>query len=134
MEEIKKLPGVRNVLIIKSPVAAGPADTTTEPGTVIAAAGMEPGVAIVADTWWQAQLARRSLKVDWDPGAGGDQSSDKFDKKAAELMLAPPQNTLRSYGDVDGALKSAAKIVEATYAYPFIAHATLGADGYDRVL
>jgi isoquinoline 1-oxidoreductase beta subunit len=86
---------------------------------------MEPGVAIVADTWWQAQLARRSLKVDWDPGAGADQSSDKFDKKAAELMLAPPENTLRSYGDVDGTLKGAAKVVEATYAYPFIAHATL---------
>jgi isoquinoline 1-oxidoreductase beta subunit len=125
LEEIKKLPGVRHVLIIAPGGNAGPADTTTEPGTVIAAAGMEPGVAIVADTWWQAQLARRSLKVDWDEGAGADQSSDKFDKKAAELMAAPPENTLRSYGDVDGALKGAAKVVEATYAYPFIAHATL---------
>jgi isoquinoline 1-oxidoreductase beta subunit len=126
LDEIKKLPGVRNVLII-APAAnpAGPADTTTEPGTVIAAAGMEPGVAVVADTWWQAQLARRSLKVDWDPGAGAAQSSEKFDQKAAELMLAAPQNTLRSYGDVDGALKGAAKVVEATYAYPFIAHGTL---------
>jgi isoquinoline 1-oxidoreductase beta subunit len=125
LDEIKKLPGVRNVLIIAPSGNAGPADTTTEPGTVIAAAGMEPGVAIVADTWWQAQLARRSLKVDWDSGAGADQSSDKFDKKAEELIAAPPQNTLRSYGDVDGALKGAAKVVEATYAYPFIAHATL---------
>jgi len=125
LEEIKKLPGVRNVLIIAPSGNAGPADTTTEPGTVIAAAGMEPGIAIVADTWWQAQLARRSLKVDWDSGAGADQSSDKFDKKAEELMAALPQNTLRSYGDVDGALKGAAKVVEATYAYPFIAHATL---------
>jgi len=101
LEEIKKLPGVRNVLIIAPSGNAGPADTTTEPGTVIAAAGMEPGIAIVADTWWQAQLARRSLKVDWDSGAGADQSSDKFDKKAEELMAALPQNTLRSYGDVD---------------------------------
>lgn len=127
LDEIKKLPGVRNVLIIApAPAAsAGPADTTTEPGTVIAAAGMEPGVAIVADSWWQAQLARRSLKVDWDAGAGAAQSSEKFDQKAAELMTAPPQNTLRSYGDVDGTLKGSAKVVEATYAYPFIAHGTL---------
>ena len=74
LDEIKKLPGVRNVLIIAPAPAnsAGPADTTTEPGTVIAAAGMEPGVAIVADSWWQAQSARRSLKVVWDPGAGAD--------------------------------------------------------------
>ncbi len=127
LDEIKKMPGVRNVLIIASAPAnsAGPADTTTEPGTVIAAAGMEPGVAIVADTWWQAQSARKNLKVVWDPGAGADQSSEKFDAKAAELMKAPPENTLRSYGDVDGALAGAAKVVEATYAYPFLAHGTL---------
>jgi isoquinoline 1-oxidoreductase beta subunit len=127
LDEVKKLPGVRNVLIIAAPPAAsaGPADTKTEPGTVIAATGMEPGVAIVADTWWQAQSARRSLKVDWDAGAGAAQNSEKFDQKAAELMTAPPENTLRSYGDVDGALKGAAKVVEATYAYPFIAHGTL---------
>lgn len=125
LDQVKKLPGVRNVLIIAPAGNAGPADTTTEPGTVIAAAGMEPGVAIVADTWWQAQSARKSLKVDWDPGEGAAQSSEKFDQKAAELMKAPPENTLRSYGDVDGALAGAAKVVEATYAYPFIAHGTL---------
>lgn len=127
LDEIKKLPGVRNVLIIAPAPAgsAGPADTTTEPGTVIAAAGMEPGVAIVADTWWQAQSARRSLQVVWDSGAGATQSSEQFDKNADELMKAAPQNTLRSYGDVDGALTGAAKVVEATYAYPFLAHGTL---------
>ena len=127
VDEIKKLPGVRNVLIIApAPAnATGPADTTTEPGTVIAAAGMEPGVAIVADSWWQAQSARKSLNVVWDPGPGADQTSQKFDQTAADLMKAPPQNTLRSYGDVDGALTGAAKVVEATYAYPFLAHGTL---------
>src|ERR1035441_152582 len=116
LDEIKKLPGVRNVLIIAPAPAgsAGPADTTTEPGTVIAAAGMEPGVAIVADTWWQAQKARRSLNVDLDSGPGAAQSSEQFDKKADELMKAPPENTLRSYGDVDGALGGAAKVVEAS--------------------
>ncbi len=126
LDEIKKLPGVRNVLIISpAPNSAGPADTKTEPGVVLAAPGMEPGVAIVADTWWQAQLARRSLTVDWDPGPGAAQSSEQFDKKAAELIAAPPENTLRSYGDVDGTLGGAAKVIEATYAYPFLAHGTL---------
>ena len=126
LDEIKKLTGVRNVLIIApAPNSAGPADTKTEPGVVLAAPGMEAGVAIVADTWWQAQSARRSLNVDWDPGPGAAQSSEQFDKKADELMASAPQNTLRSYGDVDGTLTGAAKVVEAKYAYPFLAHGTL---------
>ncbi len=127
LDEIRKMPGVRHVLIIRNAPSgsAGPSDTTTEPGVAIAAAGIEPGVAIVADTWWQAQMARKSLKVDWDFGPGVSQSSEKFDQTAAEMMKAAPANTLRSYGDVDGALTGAAKVVEATYAYPFLAHGTL---------
>jgi isoquinoline 1-oxidoreductase beta subunit len=128
LDEIKKMPGVRNVLIIVPAVAAstgGGTNANLEPGQVIAAFGMEPGVAIVADTWWQAQTARKSLKVEWDLGAGVNQSSEKFVAAAEELMKSPPTNTLRAYGDVDATLGSAAKVVEATYAYPFLAHGTL---------
>jgi isoquinoline 1-oxidoreductase beta subunit len=125
LEQIKKMRGVRFAMIIAPSASSGAADVTTEPGVVIAAAGMEPGVAIVADTWWQAQTARKSLKVDWDLGAGVSQSSVKFAQNAAGLMKMPPTDTLRSYGDVDGALKGAAKVVEAAYAYPFLAHGTL---------
>jgi isoquinoline 1-oxidoreductase beta subunit len=117
VEEIKKLPGVRHVLVI---------DGTLQLGSFIAGEpGMEPGVAIVADTWWQAQSARKSLKVDWDLGPGVAQSTAGFKAKAAELLKGTPANTVRSYGDVDAALKGAAKVVEAVYEYPFIAHGTL---------
>jgi isoquinoline 1-oxidoreductase beta subunit len=128
LDEIKKMPGVRFALIIAPSVAAntsGGTNAALEPGTVIAATGMEPGVAIVADTWWQAQTARKSLKVEWDLGAGASQSSEKFVAAAEDLMKAPPANTLRAYGDVDATLGGAAKVVEATYAYPFLAHGTL---------
>jgi isoquinoline 1-oxidoreductase subunit beta len=130
-DQIRKLPGVRHVLIFKNaPVnTAGASDSVSEPGVVIAAAGMEPGVAIIADSWWQAQSARRALKVDWDLGSGVNQSSEEFAQQAAELLKAAPAGTMRSYGDVDGALKSAPKVVEATYAYPFLAHGTLEPQG-----
>ena len=116
-DQVSKLPGVRHVLVIDGTLTLGPF-TPGEPG-------MEPGVAIVADTWWQAQSARKSLKVDWDFGPGVTQSSEGLQKQAAELLKAPPANTVRSYGDMDGAFKSAAKVVEAVYAYPFLAHGTL---------
>ena len=91
--------------------------------------GMEPGIAIVADSWWHAQQARKQLKVEWDLGPAATQSSEGFRTKAAELLKAPPATTVRKYGDVDAALKSAAKVVEATYEYPFIAHVTMEPQG-----
>jgi isoquinoline 1-oxidoreductase beta subunit len=117
IEQIKKLPGVRHVLVIEGTLSAATV-LPNEPG-------MEPGVAIVADTWWQAQSARKALKVDWDLGPAASQSTDGFAKRAAELLQQPPANTMRSYGDVDASLESAAKVVEANYAYPFLAHNTL---------
>jgi isoquinoline 1-oxidoreductase subunit beta len=116
-DEVAKLPGVRKVLIIEGTLSTDPV-APWEPG-------MEPGVAILADTWWQAQSARKSLKVEWDYGRGANQNSEDFAKRALELLKSPPANNLRNYGDVDGALKSAAKVVEAVYAYPFLAHGTL---------
>jgi isoquinoline 1-oxidoreductase beta subunit len=50
IERIKTLPGVRHVLVIDGGITPA-AFTPWEPG-------MEPGIAIVADTWWQAQQAR----------------------------------------------------------------------------
>jgi len=116
-DEVAKLPGVRKVLVIEGTLSSDPVPGW-EPG-------MEPGVAILADTWWQAQSARKSLKIDWDYGRGVTQNSDDFAKRAAELLKSPPANTVRTYGEVDVALKSSAKVLEAIYAYPFLAHGPL---------
>jgi isoquinoline 1-oxidoreductase beta subunit len=121
IDQIKALPGVRHVLTIDGGITPA-AYTPWEPG-------MEPGIAIVADTWWQAQKAREQLKVDWDLGPAAAQSSDGFRKHANELLTVPPAKTLRKYGDLDVALKSSAKVVEATYEYPFLAHVTMEPQG-----
>ena len=110
LDEIKALPGVTHVFVLEG---------LTTPSPVSA------GVAIVAQSWWQAQMARRNLKVQWDDGPGAEQSSDGFARKAAELSTQPPQKSLRKEGDVAAALASAAKTVKAAYFYPFLAHATL---------
>jgi isoquinoline 1-oxidoreductase beta subunit len=121
IDQIKAQPGVRHVLVIDGGITPA-AYTPWEPG-------MEPGIAIVADTWWHAQEARSQLKVDWDMGPAATQSTEGFNKRANELLAAPPANTLRKYGDPDSAIKSSAKVVEATYQYPFIAHVTLEPQG-----
>lgn len=110
LDVIDKLPGVRHAFVVDG-------------GTDLA--GLMPGVAIVADSWWRAEKARQKLEVQWDEGATSRQSSDGFARQAAEFGPKTPELNLRHDGDAAAALKTAARVVEATYHYPFIAHATL---------
>jgi len=121
LDQIKTLPSVRHVLAIDGGIAPA-AYTPWEPG-------MEPGIAIVAETWWHAQQARKQLQVEWDLGPAAAQSSEHFRARAQELLNAAPQRTVRKYGDLDAALRSSAKVVEATYEFPFLAHVTMEPQG-----
>ncbi|HEY0436562.1 MAG TPA: xanthine dehydrogenase family protein molybdopterin-binding subunit [Phenylobacterium sp.] len=87
--------------------------------------GLLPGVAVVGDTWWAARKGRNALKTKWADHPTSKQSSAGFDAKAKELAAGTPMTTLRKDGDVDAALKGSAKVVEAAYSYPFLAHAPL---------
>jgi isoquinoline 1-oxidoreductase beta subunit len=117
IDEIKALPGVRHAFVVDTTVKAGP--------VVEGDPGLEPGIAIVADTWWAANSARKKLNVQWDEGPAAEQSSVGFAKRASELSQQAPGRTLKNDGNVDDAFKSAAKVLEAAYEYPFISHAPL---------
>jgi isoquinoline 1-oxidoreductase beta subunit len=83
------------------------------------------GIAIVGDSWWQVQTARKKLNVTWDEGPTATQSSEGFAAKSLELSQQPAQRSLRKDGDFDSAMKSAAKTAEGAYFYPFLSHAPL---------
>src|SRR6185437_7353816 len=117
LDEVKKLPGVRHAFIAEGTVKVGPV-IESDPG-------LEPGIAIIADTWWQANSARKKLNVKWDEGPAADQSTDEFARRAQELSKQAPERTLKNDGNVEDALKGAAKVVDAEYSYPFISHAPL---------
>ncbi len=119
LDAIKAMPGIRYAFLVHG----------TDPRAVFPIGllnGLLDGVAIVADKWVQANRALQKLQVQWDaPPATAAQSSEEFDRQAADLAGKPPQKIFRRDGDVDKAFYGAAKLVEASYAYPFLAHLTL---------
>ena len=122
-DEIKAMPGVSHVFVLRGSARAMEVAPGT-PGLGIDD-GLRGGVAIVADTWWHAQTARRKLQVDWDEGPHANDSTAGFDAKARELFSQAPQGEVRVDGNPDTAIKDAAKLVRATYSYPFISHAPM---------
>jgi isoquinoline 1-oxidoreductase subunit beta len=110
LDEVRAMPGVRHAFVV-------------EGGTALN--GLLPGVAIVADRWWQAKTAREALEVEWDYGPTVERSSDGFFQEARERVQGAAGFTLRSDGDAEAALASADRTVEAEYHYPFLAHAPL---------
>jgi len=110
LDAITSMPGVKHAFIVE-----GGSDLT----------GLLGGVAIVADSWWLAESARRKLVVKWNDGPTASQSSVGFATRAEALAAQPPQFTIGKDGDPIAALASAAKTVEGAYSYPFISHAQL---------
>jgi len=114
-DRAKAMPGVRHVV-------------TLEPspwiGTNGWAAGCAAGVAVVADTYWQAVQARRALEIEWDEGDSA--TLDSASIRAQLLALAArPGIVAQTIGDATAALAGAAKRIEAEYDVPFVHHATM---------
>ena len=84
-------------------------------------------VAVVADTWWRARSALDALPLVWDEGDGASQSSALFAQRIADGLNAANAYADRDEGDALGAIAGAAKLVEAVYTTPFLAHATMEA-------
>ena len=127
-------------VIARSPVLGGTVKqfdakaATAAPGVLkvvqmpapVAKATFHPlaGVAVIANSTGAAIAARKLLKIDWDDGANGSYDSDAYRTSLQESAHNPGQ-VVRESGNLDTALKAAAKTVEAEYYIPHIAHATM---------
>lgn len=82
------------------------------------------GVAVVADSYWQAKKAKDVLQVQWDggPNANSDMKSIWEGLRQAAQM---PGAVFREHGDVDSGMSQAAKTVESTYQLPFLSHSPM---------
>jgi len=83
--------------------------------------GRVPGVAVVADSTWQAIQGRNALEVEWDLGPNTSLDSDGI---RAELVRRSTGAAVqaRAVGDASAALAAATRRVDAEYETPFLCH------------
>jgi len=110
LDAIKRMPGVKDAFVLEGN------------GNV---AEVMPGVAIIATSTWAAFRAKAALQVDWDETAASKDSWTGAVLEAQKLAKQAGTQSITKNGDVDAALKGAAKRIEAFYSYPFLPHASL---------
>jgi isoquinoline 1-oxidoreductase beta subunit len=86
--------------------------------------GILPGVAVVADDNWSAIRGRAALTITWDTRPAPPFDSDRF---LSELPAACDSAAfkVRHEGDARAARATAPRRHEATYVFPFQAHAPM---------
>jgi isoquinoline 1-oxidoreductase subunit beta len=126
-----KLPGMVYASLAQCPVIGGKVKSfdgsaAKASAGVIDVVQINDGVAVVANSWWQAKKARDLLSIQWDEGAGAALSdASVIDGTRQALKTGKVLEIIKPKGDVAAALKGAAKVVEAEYVIPLQAHAPL---------
>jgi isoquinoline 1-oxidoreductase subunit beta len=124
-----RLPGMLYAALAQCPVIGGKvvsydaSKAKSMPG-VKHVVQISDGVAVVADSWWRAKTARDTISIQWDEGPNKALSSEAVFKGLAD-GLAKPAASIKQQGNVDEAMKGAAKRMEATYEMPFLSHSPM---------
>jgi isoquinoline 1-oxidoreductase beta subunit len=100
----KQISGVKSVVAFETPARAG--------------------VAVVATTFWAAKKGRDALTIEWDESNAFKQSSDQM-LEEYRALTKQPGDVAKEEGDVEKAFASAARTFEATYEFPYLAHAAM---------
>jgi isoquinoline 1-oxidoreductase beta subunit len=133
-----RVPGMLYAVVARCPVFGGKVksfDTTKTKGVsgvrdvitidaVAKGAFTAGGVVVLADNSWAAMEGRRALKIVWEEGPNITESSETLHKQFLE-NAAKAGKVVRNDGDADAALARSTKKVDATYEFPFAAHATM---------
>jgi isoquinoline 1-oxidoreductase subunit beta len=123
------VPGMVCAAIVKCPVFGGTVKSVDESALagrrgVLQVVKLNNAVAVVADRYFRALAALKTLPIEWEVGAAGATDSVQF-RKAYLDALDQKGVEARHDGNVDAAMPTAAKVIEATYDVPIITHAPM---------
>jgi isoquinoline 1-oxidoreductase subunit beta len=124
-----QFPGLLTAVVARPPVFGGTVKSLDDskakavPG-VRSVVRVPTGVAVVADHFWAAKLGRDALEIDWDLGPNARLDSAAL-REEFSRVAGTKGTTAAQAGDVASAFAKAAKTIEADYAVPYLAHATM---------
>jgi CO/xanthine dehydrogenase Mo-binding subunit len=124
-------PGQRFAAVLHCPVPGGQPRTWDDTKAkavsgVKVVVKISSGLAVVAESTWAAFKGREALAptTTWDEGPGKEFSSATLET-SMRAALGGPADVARQQGDAAKALASATRTLEAEYAFPYQAHATV---------
>jgi isoquinoline 1-oxidoreductase beta subunit len=112
----RRSPGVKRVEIVDADGLPEFDENSPKPAS---------GVAVIADSTWAAMRGRKALSITWSKGEGATESTAAMRERSVALHERAPHWVIRRDGDPDGKLAGAAKVLEAEYEVPLVAHATM---------
>jgi isoquinoline 1-oxidoreductase beta subunit len=123
------LPGMQFAVVLRCPVFGGQLarfDDRQARATrgVHAVLQIGNGLAVVADSIPAALTGRQALQASWDYGPNAKLSSAEITARFAEAARHTGE-VRRNDGDAEAALGGAARVIEAVYETPYLAHATM---------
>jgi isoquinoline 1-oxidoreductase beta subunit len=124
-----KLPGLLTALVAHPPrfgarvrsFDAGEANSIDGVTDVVEIPG---GVAVLARDFWSAKKGRDALQINWDESEAFKRGSDELMAQYKELAKRPGMSAL-TRGDAANTLQAADTSLEASFEFPFLAHAAM---------
>lgn len=125
-----KLPGMLTAVMIHPPLFGAKVksfDATAARAIkgVVDVVETPRGVAVVGEHMWAAIKGREAVTVEWDETDAEKRGTPELMSTYRDLAGKTPAAFARKDGDADAAFASAAKVIEATFEFPYLAHAAL---------
>lgn len=124
-----KVPGMVHARVVRPP-NAGCGAVSVDAGSISNIPGArvvqsKDFIAVVAEREWDAVRAAESLKVTWSPPCTPFPTVATLHEHIRKAKSIGGETPIKR-GDVDAAMKTASRIVEAEYEWPLQSHASMG--------
>lgn len=124
------LEGMRYAVVARPPAIGARLASFDDSGArelpgVVDVLAIERGVAVVAESYWQALKGREALRIEWDEADALNLTQDSVFRQYRQAADDSAGEIERNDGDAAHAIDNGADVLEVEYEAPFLAHATM---------